>query len=166
MRRNRVPKRVDSPFMPRFFYLLFQAGIKEDKSPGRDHRVLAAKILYSFSPAGGKDAKVKRYPASTEEERRQRMYIIETELRRAGYKVIAGVDEAGRGPLAGPGVAAAVVFPPDVAIEGIDDSKKLSPARRERVYARIRKEGIPLQLARLLWKRSTVLISWRLQEWR
>src|SRR5690554_2608507 len=81
--------------------------------------------------------------ASTEEERRQRMYIIETELRRAGYKVIDGVDEAGRGPLAGPVVAAAVVLPPDVAIEGIDDSKKLSPARRERVYARIRKEGIP-----------------------
>src|SRR5690554_8083407 len=78
-----------------------------------------------------------------EQDRRQRMYIFEAELRKAGYKAIAGVDEAGRGPLAGPVVAAAVILPPDVAIEGIDDSKKLSPARREQVYARLRRAGIP-----------------------
>jgi ribonuclease HII len=78
-----------------------------------------------------------------ERDRRQRMYIFEAELRKAGYKAIAGVDEAGRGPLAGPVVAAAVILPPDVAIEGIDDSKKLSPARREQVYARLRRAGIP-----------------------
>src|SRR5690606_36835685 len=72
-----------------------------------------------------------------------RMYIVETELQKAGYKVIVGVDEAGRGPLAGPVVAAAVILPPDVGIEGIDDSKKLSPARRKQVYARMRRERIP-----------------------
>lgn len=81
--------------------------------------------------------------SAEEKDRRLRMYIFETELRRAGYKAIAGVDEAGRGPLAGPVVAAAVILPPDVEIEGIDDSKKLSPARREQVYARIRRAGIP-----------------------
>jgi ribonuclease HII len=50
---------------------------------------------------------------------------------------IAGVDEAGRGPLAGPVVAAAVVFPKDVWIPGIDDSKKLSPSAREELFSDI-----------------------------
>jgi ribonuclease HII len=52
-----------------------------------------------------------------------------------GVSGVAGVDEAGRGPLAGPVVAAAVVLQPGVAIDGADDSKRLSPAARERVYA-------------------------------
>jgi len=49
-------------------------------------------------------------------------------------KIPAGVDEAGRGPLAGPVVAAAVVLPDDCIIEGLDDSKKLSHFRREKIY--------------------------------
>jgi ribonuclease HII len=49
-------------------------------------------------------------------------------------KIPAGVDEAGRGPLAGPVVAAAVVLPDDCIIEGLDDSKKLSHSRREKIY--------------------------------
>lgn len=81
--------------------------------------------------------------STKEQDRRQRMYIVEAELRKAGYKAIAGVDEAGRGPLAGPVVAAAVILPPAVGIEGINDSKKLSPARREQIYARMRRERIP-----------------------
>lgn len=51
-----------------------------------------------------------------------------------GYQVIAGVDEAGRGPLAGPVVAAACVFSRGLVIEGIDDSKKLTPKQREELY--------------------------------
>lgn len=51
---------------------------------------------------------------------------------------VAGVDEAGRGPLAGPVVAAAVVLPREVVVEGADDSKQLSPARREELFHRIR----------------------------
>lgn len=51
-----------------------------------------------------------------------------------GYQVIAGVDEAGRGPLAGPVVAAACVFSRALVIEGIDDSKKLTPKEREELY--------------------------------
>lgn len=52
--------------------------------------------------------------------------------------IIAGVDEVGRGPLAGPVVTAAVVLPPDTRIEGLTDSKALSPARRERLAVEIR----------------------------
>lgn len=51
-----------------------------------------------------------------------------------GYQVIAGVDEAGRGPLAGPVVAAACVLPRGLFIEEVDDSKKLSPIEREALY--------------------------------
>lgn len=51
---------------------------------------------------------------------------------------MAGVDEAGRGPLAGPVVAAAVVLPPGVAVEGADDSKQLTPAERRDVFERVR----------------------------
>jgi ribonuclease HII len=54
-----------------------------------------------------------------------------------GHNIIAGVDEAGRGPLAGPVVAAAVVFPKDTVIMGLDDSKKLSAKTREELYDQI-----------------------------
>jgi len=50
---------------------------------------------------------------------------------------LCGIDEAGRGPLAGPVVAAAVIFPDDVYIEGVFDSKKLTPKKREELYERI-----------------------------
>lgn len=51
-----------------------------------------------------------------------------------GYKSIAGVDEAGRGPLAGPVVAAAVIFPPDYQNDQINDSKKISSSKRDELY--------------------------------
>lgn len=64
---------------------------------------------------------------------------IEATLRRAGYARIAGLDEAGRGPLAGPVVAAAVIFPEGhMPIAGIDDSKKIKEARREALFEEIR----------------------------
>lgn len=58
----------------------------------------------------------------------------EMELRRRGYRYIAGVDEAGRGPMAGPVVAAAVVLRPDAFIPLLDDSKKLAPRLREALF--------------------------------
>ncbi len=61
----------------------------------------------------------------------------EAELHAAGYSFIAGVDEVGRGPLAGPVVAAAVVLPEDFDVLGVDDSKKLSEKRREELYDQI-----------------------------
>lgn len=73
----------------------------------------------------------------TEEEERARvmkMCEIEKVCREKGYKYIAGVDEAGRGPLAGPVFAAAVILPEDIYIEGINDSKKLSEKKREELF--------------------------------
>ena len=61
--------------------------------------------------------------------------------------LVAGVDEAGRGPLAGPVVAAAVILDPDRPIAGLADSKKLSPARRERLDAEIRAHALCFAVA-------------------
>lgn len=69
------------------------------------------------------------------------MKELENELLRQGYKHIAGIDEAGRGPLAGPVVAAAVFLPQDCDIQGIKDSKKLNPTKREAIYEEIIKKG-------------------------
>ncbi|MFI5253511.1 MAG: ribonuclease HII [Bacteroidota bacterium] len=66
----------------------------------------------------------------------------ETTLRQKGFVHIAGVDEAGRGPLAGPVVAAAVIFPADVCIHGIDDSKKLTPGKREELFNVIHEKAL------------------------
>ena len=60
---------------------------------------------------------------------------FEQEARRCGYRQIAGIDEAGRGPLAGPVVAAAVILPVRCRLPGVDDSKQLSESDRERLYS-------------------------------
>jgi len=73
-----------------------------------------------------------------EHARIERMLALERKLRARGISHIAGVDEAGRGPLAGPVVAAAVILPEDVYIPGLNDSKVLSPKRREALYGRIK----------------------------
>lgn len=67
------------------------------------------------------------------------MLHYEIAAKKKGYRRIAGVDEAGRGPLAGPVVAAAVILPPGESIRGVDDSKKLSPAKREELVPLIHK---------------------------
>ena len=73
------------------------------------------------------------------------MYALERRLFSEGHRSVAGVDEAGRGPLAGPVVAAAVVLDPEDPIEGLADSKKLTPKRRESLLAEI--EGRALLVA-------------------
>ncbi len=70
------------------------------------------------------------------------MKEIENQLYDKGYKYIAGVDEAGRGPLAGPVCAAAVILPKDTLIEGINDSKKLSEKKREQLFDIIKDTAI------------------------
>lgn len=67
-------------------------------------------------------------------QRLEEMQQYERELRQQGYRLIAGVDEVGRGPLAGPVVAAAVVMPENFDVPGVDDSKKLSEKKREQLY--------------------------------
>ena len=70
------------------------------------------------------------------------MTHLEQMLADKGYETICGVDEVGRGPLAGPVVAAAVIMPPSIAIEGLTDSKKLSPRQRERIFGEIVEMGL------------------------
>ena len=67
---------------------------------------------------------------------------LETELREAGYTAICGVDEAGRGPLSGPVVAAACILPAGSVIEGLNDSKKLTPKQRDRLFDTVREVAV------------------------
>jgi ribonuclease HII len=67
---------------------------------------------------------------------------FEKRAREQGFSIIAGVDEAGRGPLAGPVVSAAVILPERVCLEHLDDSKRLSPARREQLFEAIYEQAI------------------------
>ncbi|MFZ3114836.1 MAG: ribonuclease HII [Syntrophales bacterium] len=70
------------------------------------------------------------------------MHTFERKAYQRGYRFIAGIDEAGRGPLAGPVVAAAVILPPAYRNREINDSKKLSPAKREKLYDVIKADAI------------------------
>jgi len=70
------------------------------------------------------------------------MYKFENDLISKGYKHIAGTDEVGRGPLAGPLVCAAVILNPDVMIEGLNDSKKLTDKKRQLLDVEIRKHAL------------------------
>ena len=70
------------------------------------------------------------------------LWQLENELYDSGIITLCGVDEAGRGPLAGPVCAAAVMLPRGIVIEGLNDSKKLSERRRERLYDDIKEKAI------------------------
>lgn len=72
----------------------------------------------------------------------QEMMKSELALYEKGYQLIAGIDEVGRGPLAGPVVAASVILPKDCYIAGLDDSKKLSLKAREEIYEEIMKKAL------------------------
>lgn len=77
-----------------------------------------------------------------EEDRLEHMLEIEEGLYKKGIKLVCGVDEAGRGPLCGPVVAAAVILKEGDKIEGVNDSKKLSEKKREEVYERIMENAL------------------------
>ena len=77
-----------------------------------------------------------------EEERLLELKKIEEEIYESGTELICGIDEAGRGPLAGPVVVAAVVLPRYSMIEGVNDSKKVSEKKREALYEKIIEESI------------------------
>lgn len=74
-------------------------------------------------------------------------YSYEKAAENSGFKLICGVDEAGRGPLAGPVCAAAVIMPDDLEIEGLNDSKKLSEKKREQLYDVIIEKAIAYSVA-------------------
>ena len=76
-----------------------------------------------------------------ERERLETMRFFEHECEKEGYTLICGIDEAGRGPLAGPVVAGAVILPKDCEILGINDSKKLSEKRREELFEEVKEKA-------------------------
>ena len=77
-----------------------------------------------------------------EELRLKELKQIEEELYNSGVNLICGIDEAGRGPLAGPVVVAAAIMPRNSMIEGVNDSKKVSEKKREKLYDLITDEAI------------------------
>lgn len=95
----------------------------------------------------------KKLTIKEEKARIYEMQRIEREKRSAGYTYIAGVDEAGRGPLAGPVYAAAVILPENVFIDGINDSKKLSEKKREALFDEICEKAVAYSICSVDEKR-------------
>ena len=80
-------------------------------------------------------------------ERLTKLKELEKDLYNKGFQKICGIDEAGRGPLAGPVVVAGVIMPPDSMIEGVNDSKKVSEKKREKLYDLILEEALAYSVA-------------------
>jgi ribonuclease HII len=78
---------------------------------------------------------------------KKKLWDYEMAAREKGYRSVAGVDEAGRGPLAGPVVAAAVILPLDADLHGLDDSKKLTLKKREELFPKIQAQSIAYGVA-------------------
>lgn len=74
-------------------------------------------------------------------------FTLEKEIHAEGYRNVCGVDEAGRGPLCGPVVAAACILPVDCNIDGLNDSKKLSPKKRELLFDIITEKAVSFSVA-------------------
>ncbi|GFO60886.1 ribonuclease HII [Geomonas silvestris] len=70
------------------------------------------------------------------------LLLHESQAKRRGYRCVAGIDEAGRGPLAGPVVAAAVILPEGLILPGVNDSKQLTHLQREELFDTIRREAV------------------------
>jgi ribonuclease HII len=107
-----------------------------------------------MAAAGSVGAKRRKHVPKTasgrrraENRRLQKLLELEQTYWDRGLTLIAGVDEVGRGPLAGPVLAAAVVLPPGVAIRGVDDSKKLTAERRAELYEEIRAHAVAIGVA-------------------
>ncbi|HIT72242.1 MAG TPA: ribonuclease HII [Candidatus Fimicola cottocaccae] len=101
---------------------------------GNDERKGVINIIESY--------KKKIKALEVEKERIENLLVYEKELYSEGFEFIAGIDEVGRGPLAGPVVTASVILPKDCRIMGINDSKKLSEKKRNELYDIIIKEAV------------------------
>ena len=84
--------------------------------------------------------------AAQEKERFTKMLSYEKKYYAQGIQYVAGVDEAGRGPLAGPLVIAAVILPQDVFISGLNDSKQLSAAKRDKLYDEVLAKAVAIEV--------------------
>ncbi len=100
----------------------------------QDTRPGAPKLILKFEKRLEREEK--------EKQKVETLWRYEKEATLKGYQAVAGVDEAGRGPLAGPVVAAAVILPPSGALKGVDDSKKLTPAKRDELFELVRSAAV------------------------
>lgn len=105
----------------------------------KDNRISVAKLLNSWYQ--------KKEQRAAERERIHRLYAFERELYDQGLQYVAGVDEAGRGPLAGPVVVGAVILPEQCQLPALNDSKQLTPARREELYTAIHNRALAVSYA-------------------
>ncbi|MFO7951896.1 MAG: ribonuclease HII [Bacillota bacterium] len=112
-------------------YLANQGALtaEEEMRLAKDERRGVAELLKRYQK--------KKASKLAEETRLQKLLVEERHLTRQGFRIIAGVDEAGRGPLAGPVVAAAVVLNQEALIHKLNDSKKLSPEMREELVDQV-----------------------------
>src|SRR5262249_6465361 len=113
---------------------------------GSQRRKTRSRALYRHAcqPPGG--APRLRAMGTRRRTRRPRLWALERTVHGMGYELIAGVDEVGLGPLAGPAVAAAVVLPAGVRLPGLNDSKKLKSEQREALDRLIRRRAIALSV--------------------
>lgn len=118
---------------------LLAAQLRAARDPGALAQVLRALRADPRAGAAALAERAARRLAELRAERARlaRLFALRRRLRREGALRVAGVDEVGMGPLAGPVVAAAVVLPDRVELAGLDDSKQLAPAQRERLAAAI-----------------------------
>jgi ribonuclease HII len=102
-------------------------------------------------PRGGAQKLVRYCQARLEEYRRERdrlnrMYSYERQVWAMGYRLVAGLDEVGRGPLAGPVVAAAVILPNEVVLSGLEDCRRVTGKRRQELYERIKETALAISV--------------------
>ena len=88
-----------------------------------------------------------RHKMNSEKKMELNLWEIERELHTEGIGLICGVDEAGRGPLAGPVCAAAVILPPETELAGLNDSKKISEKKREQLFPEIQRIALAWSVA-------------------
>ena len=122
------------------------ARAREERDAAQLERLLAALRADARSGAATLAARVERRLAAlhVERDRVSRLFALRGTLLAAGATRVAGVDEVGMGPLAGPVVAAAVILPERVDLPGLDDSKRVAPAARERIAAAIRSQALAI----------------------
>lgn len=113
-----------------------ELSIQEIEELQNDSRVGVRKLVQSYLKEQAQKEK--------EAQRLEQMWKYEQEARAQGIQIIAGVDEAGRGPLAGPVVAAAVILPQDFDVTGINDSKQLTSEQREKLKQKIEQAALSI----------------------
>lgn len=121
------------------------AQIKEEFEHADREKLEGLFFQYEQDDRSGVKALLRRYRKKLEDEEKENQRLeqmLTFERRYAGYDYICGIDEAGRGPLAGPVTAAAVILPRECKITFLNDSKKLSPARREQLYDEIMEKAL------------------------